>query len=118
MTLKHFKNIEKVNDQPIKLVSTQFELLDRVLEDHIIVDDRKAVVAFKLQDGPIKEYGKNGVQIDDVLAFCRQVIHNFNKDYPCEQNLTAILSIDCALDALEDRRKDREQRNVEGQNKL
>lgn len=71
---------------------------------------------FTLQDGPIKEVGRNGVQIDEVIEFAKTTIEGFNKAFPCRENSLVITKLDEALLWLMKRRLDREARMVEGRN--
>ena len=72
---------------------------------------------FKIQDGPIKEVGVNGIQATDLLFFCKELFHSLNKSFPCRENSLTITKIEEALHWQEARTKDREKRSVEGFNK-
>lgn len=74
-------------------------------------------VTFTLQDGPIKEVGVNGVQIDDVIEFAKTTIEGFNSKFPCRENSLIVTKLDEALLWSMKRKLDREKRNVEGTNK-
>lgn len=74
-------------------------------------------VEFTIQSGPIKEYGVNGVQIDDVIEWVKEKIEGFNKAFPCRENSMIITKLDEALLWSAKRKLDREKRNVEGTNK-
>jgi hypothetical protein len=74
-------------------------------------------VTFTIQDGPIKEVGVNGCQIDDVIRWAKEKIEGFNKNYPCRENSLVITKLDEALLWLYERKREREARNVEGYNK-
>jgi hypothetical protein len=74
-------------------------------------------VTFQLQDGPIKEVGINGIQIDEVIEWAKAVIEGFNTRFPCRENSMIITKLDEALLWSVKRRLDREKRGVEGQNK-
>ena len=75
-------------------------------------------VTFQIQNGPIKEVGVNGCQIDDVINWAKETIEGFNKAYPCRENSIVITKLDEALLWLAKRKADREKRNVEGLNKV
>jgi len=77
-------------------------------------DNSLAHIEIKLQSGPIKEVGVNGVQIDDVLELVRNIIEGFNIQYPCRENSIVITKLDEALLWLLKRKMDREKRGVEG----
>lgn len=71
-------------------------------------------VTFNIQSGPIKEFGVNGCQIDDVIAWAKVKIEEWNKAFPCRENSLVVTKLDEALLWLYKRRADREARNVEG----
>lgn len=72
------------------------------------------MISFKIQDGLIKEFGKNGCQVDALIAVALRIITGLNNEFPCKQNESAMHNLASALSDLEDRRKDRELRGVEG----
>jgi hypothetical protein len=73
-------------------------------------------VTFVGQRGPIKEVGVNGCQIDDIVEFARRTIEVFNKKFPCRENSLAITKLQEAEMWLRERKRDREDRGVEGTN--
>lgn len=75
-------------------------------------------VVFTIQSGPIKEFGVNGCQIDDVIAWAKEKIEAFQKAFPCRENAIVLTKLDEALLWLYKRKADREARAVEGTNKL
>lgn len=74
-------------------------------------------LTFTIQDGPIKECGVNGIQVTDILEYCKELYKSLNKDFPCRENTLTITKIEEAIHWQEARTKDRESRNVEGFNK-
>ena len=70
----------------------------------------------QLQDGPIKENGVNGCQVDDVISWCIGVVGQLNGNFPCRENSLAITKLQEADHWLFARRRDREARGVEGTN--
>jgi hypothetical protein len=83
--------------------------------DYIVEDGSK--VTFTIQDGPIKEVGVNGVQIDEVVRWAKNKIAGFNAAYPCRENSLVITKLDEALLWLYERKRERDARGVEGRNK-
>ena len=73
-------------------------------------------ITFKIQDGPIKENGKNGCQVDDIIEVALEFIKTANSSYPCRENAVAITKLEEALMWLEKRKKNRVKRGVEGYN--
>jgi hypothetical protein len=84
----------------------------------IFFDEDTYKLYVKIQDGPIKEVGLNGVQIDDIIVFAREFIEELNKIFPCRENSIAITKLQEAEFWLDARKKDREKRGVEGENQL
>jgi hypothetical protein len=77
----------------------------------------KNSLTFTLQDGPIKEKGVNGCQVDTIIEAAKIMLEGLNDKFPCEENLNAIEKLEAALMWLEDRKKNREARGVEGTSK-
>jgi hypothetical protein len=86
------------------------------MEDKYIVE-KDTTVSFTIQDGPIREVGVNGVQIDEVIRWAKVKIEGFNAAFPCRENSMVITKLDEALLWLLKRKLDREARGVEGFNK-
>jgi hypothetical protein len=82
------------------------------------VHGQESTVKFTIQSGPIKEFGVNGCQIDDVIKWAKEKIEGFNTAFPCRENSVVITKLDEALLWLYKRKADREARNVEGLNKV
>ena len=74
----------------------------------------KNSLSFTLQNGPIKEVGVNGCQVDTLIEAARTIIAGLNEKHPSKYNDDAIAGLSLAIAALEQRTKDREARKVEG----
>lgn len=74
-------------------------------------------LSFTIQNGPVKEHGVNGCQVDTVIETAKLIIEGLNKNFPCRENAIALTKLDEALMWLDKRKKDRVARNVEGMNK-
>lgn len=74
-------------------------------------------LTFTMQNGPVKEKGINGCQVDTVIEAAKLIIEGLNKNFPCRENAMAITKLDEALMWLRKRKEDREKRDVEGLNK-
>ena len=81
---------------------------------HIAIDPCSNIIAFRIQDGPIKEVGVNGCQVDHVILFARLLLSRFNHAFPCKENELADEQLEGALYYLQERKKSREARGVEG----
>ena len=84
----------------------------------IYVRNDKNSISFTIQDGPVKENGVNGCQVDSLIEAAMLMIKGLNENYPCRENSLAITKLQEALFWLAERKKDREMRGVEGHNKL
>jgi hypothetical protein len=83
----------------------------------IYVRHDKNSLSFTLQNGPIKEVGVNGCQVEDVVAVARHIVAELNSKYPCRENSMMITKLDEALMWSRERTRNREARGVEGQSK-
>ena len=71
------------------------------------------------QEGPIKEYGVNGVCNEDLIAMVICRLEHFQKsEYSCRDNAMAITKLEEAMLWLRKRTVGRENRGVEGTNKI
>jgi hypothetical protein len=78
----------------------------------------KNSLSFTLQNGPVKEFGVNGCQVDTVIEAAKLILEGLNKNFPCRENACAITKLDEALMWLFKRKTDRIERGVEGENKI
>lgn len=78
----------------------------------------KNSISFTIQNGPIKEFGINGCQVDCLIEAAKLIIEGLNKQFPCRENSVAITKLDESIMWLQKRKLDREKRNVEGESKL
>lgn len=83
----------------------------------IYVRNDKNSLSFTIQNGPVKEFGVNGCQVDTIIEAAKTILEGLNKGFPCRENACAITKLDEALHWLEARKKDREARAVEGLSK-
>ena len=71
-------------------------------------------LSFTIQNGPIKEVGVNGCQVDTIIEAAKIIVEGLNKNFPCRENAMVITKLDEALMWSLKRKIDREARNVEG----
>ena len=71
-------------------------------------------LSFTIQNGPIKEVGVNGCQVDTIIEASKIIFEGLNKNFPCRENAMVITKLDEALMWSLKRKIDREARNVEG----
>lgn len=74
-------------------------------------------ISFTIQNGPIKENGKNGCQVADIIAVAKHMIEKLNEKFPCRENAMTITHLDEALLWQLKRTMDRKNRGVEGLSK-
>ncbi len=86
------------------------------VSDFINMGPEGKTLVFKIQDGPIKEYGLNGCQVSDIIEIATDIIRQLNELYPCRENAITITKLEEALMWQEKRTQDRIIRNVEGKN--
>ena len=80
------------------------------------LSDGLCLVSF--QNGPIKEFGVNGVTDEDLLAIVVDRLRGFQSgDFACGANQHALAHVENAFTALMNRTAERENRGVEGTNK-
>lgn len=82
------------------------------------VYDSTNVIAFKIQNGPIKEYGLNGCQVTDMIVVAKHIIEKLNEKFPCIENEKTLDYLDLALNQQRERTRQREARGVEGLSQL
>lgn len=73
-------------------------------------------ISFTIQNGPIKEVGVNGCQVDTIIEAARLIIKGLDDKFPCAENKAAAMHLRRALDCLELRKRNRTIRGVEGTN--
>jgi hypothetical protein len=72
----------------------------------------------KFQNGPIKEFGVNGIHQEDLLVIVLDRLQSFQAgEFNCRENALAITKIEEALHWLRHRTDDRNKQGVEGTNK-
>jgi hypothetical protein len=76
---------------------------------------RQPYAEIRFQKGPVKEAGKNGIFIEDLLHICAHRLECFQAgEFACDENEGALTAIRGALKWLNWRTKDRQTRGVEG----
>ncbi len=111
MALETLKEVTVIDGFAVKRV-----IWDQPTDNYIEVNDECNAITFKLQDGPIKENGVNGCQVDTIIVTAREIISGLNANFPCRENSLAITKLDEALMWLKARTADRTKRGVEGKN--
>lgn len=75
----------------------------------------RAVCDIRFQDGPINEYGVNGISNEALLAVVEHRLQGFQSgEYACRENAVALTKLQEAMMWLQKRTRDRMARGVEG----
>ena len=80
-------------------------------------DPENTLLSIYFQNGPVKEYGVNGVQLTEVLKICLARYKMINKSFPCRENSLAITNLQQAIMWDEERTAQRCRQGVEGYDK-
>jgi hypothetical protein len=122
MALETLKGIEQIGGFKIvrvKPLEMSWDDFDKTRDEFPInITERMNTISFKIQNGPIKEVGVNGCQVDTLIEAAKLIIEGLNKKFPCIENAMIIHRLGEALDWSEERKRNREKRQVEGLNKL
>jgi hypothetical protein len=96
--------------------SMHYHLFEKEIRPHNFIYVRHDVnsISFTIQNGPVKENGVNGCQVDTLIETAKEIIDGLNIQFPCDYNYQAIEHLEQALDCLAARRQERECRDVEG----
>lgn len=57
------------------------------------------IVSFQLQSGNVSEVGVNGLQISDILLYCKNLLSVLNETFPSKNNVDSIDHIEEALES-------------------
>jgi hypothetical protein len=134
MALETLKGIKKIGSEEIVVMddlretnpeffrpdgSMHYHLFEEKIRPfkHIYIRHDVGSISFTIQNGPIKEVGKNGCQVTDMIAVAKHIIEELNKKFPCRENAMTITKLDEALMWQVRRTLDREAREVEGTSK-
>ena len=71
----------------------------------IHVNDQTNSISFTIQNGPIKENGVNGCQVDTIIETASIMVEGLNKKFSCEENGRALARLHLAIQALNDRKE-------------
>jgi len=92
--------------------------LNEIDKYFVVIRQRNNIIEFKIQNGPIKENGVNGCQVDTIIETAKKMYEGFQKDFaPCEETAQMIKHCQAIIDLTAKRKADREKRGVEGYSK-
>ena len=114
--IKEIGGFKIVRKKPDDMTWDEF---DKIRDKYPInITERMNTISFKIQNGPIKEVGVNGCQVDTLIEAAKIIIESLNKNFPCRENAIVITKLEEALLWSMKRKLDREKRNVEGTNQI
>lgn len=87
-------------------------------KEYIVVNHKNNGINFIIQNGPIKEHGVNGCQVDTLIEAALIIIKGLNGKLPDINNAQTIDHLNSALYWLKQRKINREMRGVEGTNQI
>lgn len=134
MALETLRNVTKINDFDLIVMdelkkqypekfnesgSMDYQWFEKDIRPHNFIYVRHDVnsISFTIQNGPIKEVGVNGCQVDEMIHAAKLIIEGLNKNISCRENSMAITKLDECLMWLKKRKDDRTKREVEGTSK-
>lgn len=120
-TLKHYKQINghQIMRETERPMTDQGEVdwpaYDELRKQRpIAIDDSKNMISFRIQNGPIKEVGKNGCQVDELISAALLMIKGLNQRFPDDCNVKAMTALYEAQTWLQQCKNLRSARGVEG----
>ena len=118
MALETLRDVKEIDGFEIEHVERMEEALAPGELPYITICHDDNEILFRIQDGPIKENGVNGCQVDTLIETCIRIIQGLNEKNPCVQNMACLSALYTALTNLKARKQNREERGVEGTNQL
>lgn len=119
MAIKTLAGVTKIGGYDVRhSIADKNQLAHRRDIGFVEVCGNAHTITFQLQDGPVKEGGVNGCQVDTILEAVVLMIEGLNAaPHNVMENDKAVLHIKEALLWLDKRKRDREKRDVEGTSK-
>jgi len=114
MALETLKGVKEIDGNRVENDSSKWGVGRHCF---IKINHDDGFISFRVQDGPIKEVGVNGCQVDTIIEAAKMIIEGLNKQFPCRENAMVIAKLDEALLWSMKRKIDRERRGVEGESK-
>ena len=83
-------------------------------DDFVHINHEENIIEFKIQNGPIKEVGTNGCQIDTLLHAWVATVEKLNERHPSKENSISLRRVKEAIFWQDERTRNRVDRGVEG----
>lgn len=116
----HFNFSLFIKIKPMRHVQKALTAMEGPAKEFILIEnvsDVKGVppvVSFTIQSDPVGEVGVNGCQATDMLEYVHNMFVSLNDSHSCAENEETIIALKTAMQAQENRTKDRIKRGVEG----
>ena len=107
MALETLKDVEEIGGFA---VTSKPESGDK----YVFIDHPSNTIGFTIQNGPIKEVGVNGCQLETLIHAAAMMVSGLNKKFESSYNNSCLSHLELALGALNQRKVDRQIRGVEG----
>jgi hypothetical protein len=113
MALETLEGVTEIGGFPVFSINKDQDA-SKYKNQSIVIDHYINSIHFILQNGPIKEVGVNGCQVDALIEAAKLIIEGLNEKFQCSQNAWAVKHLEHALYFLNKRKEYREKRQVEG----
>jgi hypothetical protein len=114
MALETLKGVTQIDGEGVAELNG---FADGCKPEYIVVNHAHNSISFKIQDGPVKEVGKNGCQVTALIDAALLIIKGLNERFTCRENAITITKLEEALMWQRKRTENREERGVEGLSK-
>ena len=88
MALETLKNLKEIGGVTVRHCCEDMGLPMTTylsgVEEPIWIEDDRNIIAFRIQKGPIKEVGINGVQVDTLIETALLIVRGLNEQFPCD----------------------------------
>lgn len=115
--MKRRKDNAKTEGNKLTKIEDKAKPEDFAPNNFIHLNEKTNSFGFRFQNGPIKESGVNGCQVDCLIEAAKLMLESFQKSVPSRQTALAITKLDEALLWLKHRTEERERRGIEGTGK-
>jgi len=89
MALETLRGIKEIGGFEVERMIAEKEAWEKNFGEKYIYTASDNSIHFKIQDGPIKENGVNGCQVDTIIETCRIIIAGLDKKFPSDENKLA-----------------------------
>ena len=119
MALEVLKDLAYIGDERIAHLSkktTEEEYMKLVKTSFIVHNEPNNAILFKIQDGPVKEVGRNGCQVLSLVHAALEIVSRLDERCPSPYNKEFLFHLAKAIESGGKRTAERESRGVEGKN--